>query len=250
MSAARSHRRRSPLQGTAAAARAAASFRGATAPREGAMNRRRLLHGLAGLALGPALLAGCSPLGSPAPRAWYRLDDLGPAGADAEAGAAAAGAAVPRVLLVEAVTAGALQEASALVYARGPGAFAHYRFASWTEPPAQRIAALIERRLGRRGRFRAVGRSTSGLRADLLLRVAISELFHDAAAEPGAARVALDVELIDWRTRSRIARRIFERSAPMAEVGAQGAAAAMSRALTSALDELGPWVEGAAAEAG
>ncbi|MFP5461351.1 MAG: ABC-type transport auxiliary lipoprotein family protein [Gammaproteobacteria bacterium] len=131
---------------------------------------------------------------------------------------------------------------------QGAGLLAHYRFADWAEPPARRVARLVERRLDARGRFRAVGQSTSGLGGDLLLRVGLDELFHDASTEPGVARLALDADLIDWRARTRLARRRFERSEALTSADAAGAAAALSRALTAALDELAPWVESAAAD--
>lgn len=192
-------------------------------------------------ALAAVLAGGCTVLGANRePRQWYRLEDL------AEAGPAP-GPAIPKILLVERVSAAALQEGTALVFSREPGALAHYRFADWVEPPARRVARLVERRLDLRGRFRAVGESTSGLGGDLLLRVGLDDFFHDAVTEPGVARLALDAELIDWRARTRIARRRFVRSEPLAAGDAAGAAAALSRALTSALDELAPWVEAAAA---
>lgn len=201
--------------------------------------RRRQVIALPLLASG--LAAGCTVLGgNPEPRHWYRLEDSAPAPAPAAARS-------DRVLLVEVVTASALHEGSALVFSRRPGAFAHYRFANWDEPPARSLGRLVERRLEARGGFRAVGASTSGLRGELLLRVALEELLHDAADEPGAGRVAVDAELIDWTRRTRIARRRFARSAPAQAANAAGAASAISRALTDLLDDLAPWVEAAAA---
>ena len=147
---------------------------------------------------------------------------------------------------VEVVSASALHEGSALVFSRTPGALAHYRFASWAEPPGRSLGRLVERRLEARAGFRAVGSSTSGLRGDLLLRVALDELLHDADTTPGSGRVAVDAELIDWAGRARIARRRFARSAPLGAANAAGAAAALSAALTGVLDELAPWVEDAA----
>ena len=206
----------------------------------GARTARRVV--VAGLPALAALLAGgCTVLGgNPEPRQWHRLEDLAGRGT-------APGPAIPRTLLVEMVSTSALQDGNALVFSREPGVFAHYRYADWAEPPGRRLAVLVERRLDARGRFRAVGQSTSGLAGDLLLRVGLEEFFHDASTDPGTARLALDADLIDWRTRTRVARRRFVRSEALASADAAGAAAALSRALTSALDELAPWVESAAA---
>ena len=92
-----------------------------------------------------------------------------------------------------------------------------------------------------------MAQGTSGLRPDLVLNLALEHLYHDASANPGSARVALDAELVAWRERTRVARRRFERVEPVAAEAAASAAAAINRALTGVLDELAPWVEAAAA---
>ncbi len=200
--------------------------------------RRRQVLALPLLAAG--LGAGCSVFGSdPQPRHWYRRGD--PA---AEAGTAAARS--QRVLLVEAVSSSALHEATALVYSRRPGVFAHYSFASWNEAPARSLGRLVERRLEARGGFAAVGLSTSGLRGDLLLRVSFDDLLHDLSGAPDTGRVAVDAELLDWPGRTRIARRRFAHSVPTTSADAAGATRALGRALSAVLDELAPWVEQAA----
>ena len=191
----------------------------------------------------PVLVGGCSVLGNPEPRQWYRLEDLA---VPAARPAAAGGQAPLPVLLVEVVSSPALFEGGALVFSRAPGVLAHYSFANWAEPPGRRIGRLVERRLEARGRFASVGMSTSGLRADLLLRIALDELLHDVAADPDQARIALEAELIDWRRRARIGRRRFAAVHPVPSSDAAGAAAALSRALTAVLDEMAPWVEAAA----
>ncbi|HWS75521.1 MAG TPA: ABC-type transport auxiliary lipoprotein family protein, partial [Quisquiliibacterium sp.] len=143
----------------------------------GVRGRRAVLIALP--ALVPLVVAGCGALGSnPEPRQWHRLEDPASPGR-------AEGAGIARVLLVEVVATSALHEGTALVFSRAPGTLEHYRFASWSEPPGRRLGQLVERRLEARGRFSAVGASTSGLRGDLLLRVGLEELVHDAAVEPG-----------------------------------------------------------------
>lgn len=202
--------------------------------------RRRLLLALPGT----ALAAGCVSLGEGLPaRQWHVLDDL----ATAPAGQAGDGARIAQTLLIGPVEASGFDESVQIAYSRSPGTRSHYQFSGWTDRPARRIAWLVERRLGSRGRFAAVAQGTSGLRADVVLNLALEHLYHDASSSPGSAKVALDAELVAWRERTRIARRRFERVEPVLVEAAASAAEAINRALTSVLDELSPWVEAAAA---
>ena len=72
----------------------------------------------------------------------------------------------------------------------------------------------------------------------------VDELVHDTAAARG--RLQLTVELVDRTSRTLIARRRFEAAAPTPQEDARGAAAALSLALTTVLDELVPWLEASA----
>lgn len=187
-----------------------------------------------------AALAGCVSLGGDAPgRLWFRLADRGSQNRGE-------GASIPLIVLVEAVGSGALHDGTALVYGQGGGPQAHYQFASWSERPSRRIAQLLERRLAARERFAAVGQTTTGIRGDLLLRLALEEFLHDVTQPPGNARVVVIAELVDWRSRRLLARRDFVADEPAAAADAQSAAIAFDRAVTRVLDALAPWAEAAA----
>lgn len=186
-------------------------------------------------------VAACGALGGDAPaRVWYQLEDQGPA-------ERSAGAALSRTLLVEAVSASAVYDSSALVFSRAPGALAPYQYAAWADRPARRIGMLVEQRLVAAGRFATVAQSTAGVRGDLMLRLSLDEFVHDAAVPPGRVRVALRADLIEWSDRTLLARRVFTASEPLATEDAAAAVAGFNRAVTRVLDELAPWVEGAAA---
>jgi cholesterol transport system auxiliary component len=186
-------------------------------------------------------VAACGALGGDAPaRVWYQLEDQRPA-------ERSPGAALPRTLLVEAVSASAVYDSSALVFSRAPGALAPYQYAAWADRPARRIGMLVEQRLVASGRFATVAQSTAGVRGDLMLRLSLDEFVHDAAAPPGRVRVALRADLIDWNGRTQVARRAFTASEPVATEDAAAAVAGFNRAVTRLLDELAPWVEAAAA---
>jgi len=202
------------------------------------VSRRRLS---AAVALGAlSALAGCVSLGGDGPaRQWYRIDDPGATGPVAEP-------PIARALLIEGVASGAFHDGTALVFGQ-PGVRAHYQFAAWAERPTRRLAQLVERRLDGRRRLAAVAQSTAGVRGDLLLRLALDDLYHDVTRPPGEACVGITAELVDWRARVLLGRRVFEHRAPVAEPSAAAAATATSLAVGALLDALAPWVESLAA---
>jgi cholesterol transport system auxiliary component len=203
--------------------------------------RRALLLGVP--AAGLLAAGGCGSLGLDRPTpTWYVLDDP-----EAAPGTAPGGARIDKVLLVAAVQASAFDESTMLAFGRTADTRAHYQFAGWTERPARRLGELVERRLAARGRFAAVGQTTSGLRGDLVLQLSLDHLYHDLSTTPGQARIAVRAELLQWRERRLLARRRFERSEPVAQEAADAAVRGLQRATVSLLDELSAWVEAAAA---
>ena len=213
--------------------------------------RRRVALGV------PAVLvlagSGCGSLGgdTPAP-VWYLLEDLGPAAAPAAGGQPIAqpiARPIAQNLLVAPVLASSFDDSVMLAYGRAANTRAHYKFAGWTERPARRIGLLVERRLEGRARFASVAQSTAGVRGDLMLNLSLEHLYHDVSSSPGRARVALIAELLHWRDRVLLARRSFERTAPVAREAADAAVDATNRAFSALLDDLCPWVEETAARA-
>lgn len=184
--------------------------------------------------------AGCVSIVADAPaRQWYVLRDLAPP-------AAVPAARIERALLVESAASSAFHDASAFAYSRAEGMRAHYQFAGWVDRPSRRIAALLERRLAERGRFASVGQATSGLKGDLLLRLTLEDAYHDLVATPGSARLVVAAELIDWRGRTLIGRRLFDVRAGTDGGDAPSAAAAFDRAVTALLGQIADWTESAA----
>jgi ABC-type uncharacterized transport system auxiliary subunit len=200
--------------------------------------------GLAALLL-PLLLAGCVSVGignDPPLHAHLLLRDAAPA--------------VPRraeplvdALLIQPLPADALADTLAIAYSRQAHEFAFYQFASWTERPVRHVPRLLQRRIEAAGIAGAVGVVGDPLRADWLLSVGVDTLHHDIATPPGQGRVSITAELIDRRSRTRIARRQFVAAVPVASADAPAAAAAMSLALTQAFDELVPWLDAELARA-
>jgi len=228
------------------------------------MNRRELLRtglmlpGIAGL----VGLGGCFG-GKGSPHTWWELDPQRNAALLVSASAGVPGSVSgsgstsavqvasfdPRraklSLVVEGVAASPLYEGTALVYSRGAGMRANYQYASWTEPPAQRLARLVQRRLQQREGFGQVAVTDSGITPDVLLTLTLEQLYHDVPANE--VELSLTAMLIEWNTRKPMASRAFSQREATPTVDAAGAVAAADRAVARLLDELVPWVEGAAA---
>ena len=80
-----------------------------------------------------------------------------------------------------------------------------------------------------------------GVAGGLILNVGVNEFVHDVRS--ATARVEVTAELIERRGRNLVERKKFTASAPVAQESAPAAVAALSRALTTLLDELVPWLE-------
>lgn len=183
-----------------------------------------------------ALVAGCLSAGERTVLRYYVLEGAG-------APAARAQAARPATLLVAPTTTAAFYDTQDIAFSRAAGTRAYYQFHAWTERPGRAIGDLLVARLERGGSFQAVARATSGMQGGLLLNTHLSEFYHDAASEPGSARVVLTAELIDPVRRALVARRTFTESAPAATYDAPGAVKAFNAALGAVLDDVSAWLD-------
>lgn len=188
------------------------------------------------------LLAGCISVGigtgESSVQAQYRLDDLAPP-------PARAAQPIPRSLVIAAMPSVGVGDTFSMTYSRAPQRRSLYQYASWADRPSSRIVQLLTRRVDARGLFTSVAELGHGVGGDLMLNVTVDELVHDTAAAVG--RVQLTAELVDRADRTLVARRHFEAASPVAAENAPAAVEALSRALTSVLDDLMPWLESAAA---
>ena len=198
-------------------------------------SRRKALLGLAAA----AALPGCVSVGSgdgAAPHANHGLYDSAPP--------------PPRrtkplvgALLIQPLPGDALADTASIAYARRAHEYAYYQLASWTDRPVRQLPRLLQRRLEARGVAGAVGLLGEPLRADWLLTLSIDALYHDVAAPPGVARLALSAALFDRRDRTQAARREFKADVPTARADSAAAAAAMSQAIGTCFDQLVGWLE-------
>jgi len=125
------------------------------------------------------------------------------------------------------VTSSTFYDTEAMAYSRSQGTRGYYQQNSWTEPPARRIAELLQQRASGKGP---------------LLQLHLLEMYHDAAASPGTVRFALAAEL-DGR------RRVFTAAAPAAGFDAAGAVKGFNEAVGRALGELAQWLAATGAQA-
>jgi ABC-type uncharacterized transport system auxiliary subunit len=190
------------------------------------------------------MLVACSAFGPGEARRYYVLD-ASEVAAVPESGARYAG-----VLLVAPPTVAAFYDTEDIAYSKAAGQRAYYQHSAWTEPPGRRLALLLARRLDDSGRFAVVAVAGLGVRGNLMLATHLEELYHDATAVPGQARIALVAELIDPSHRALIARRSFSSAVPLATHDAAGTADACGRALGAILDEVVAWSADQAARFG
>lgn len=158
-------------------------------------------------------------------------------------------APVAESLLIQADGGDPIADSRSIAYARHPGERAHYQLATWTDRPARRIPQLLQRRLEARGSFRAVAARGQPLLADWLLTVAIDDIHHDVATDPGRAKLAVRAALFDRRRHTLVARRAFSADVAVAEPTAAAAVAALNQGVAQVLDALVPWIEQEAADA-
>ena len=184
-----------------------------------------------------ALTTACFSIGvggEASPLAQYRLEDLSPK-------VQPRATPIDRRLLVSAMPSEAIGDTYSMAYTRAEQQRQFYQFASWSDRPSARVVLLLSDRIEARGIFESVSRLGGGIGGGLILNVGVNEFIHDVRT--GTARIELTAELIERRGRTLVERKRFTASAPVAAENAPSAVAAFSRALTTLLDELVPWLE-------
>ena len=146
-------------------------------------------------------------------------------------------------LLIQGDTGDPLADTLSIAYARRAGERSVYQLATWTDRPSRRIPQLLQRRLEARGSFGAVAALGQPLHADWMLALAIDDIHHDIASEPGHAQLTVRATLFDRRIRALVALRSFSADVTVPEAKSAAAAAAMNRAVAQVLDALVPWLE-------
>ena len=182
-------------------------------------------------------MAGCFSIGlggEGTALAQYRLEDLSPK-------LQARAAPIDRRLLTSTLPSESIGDTYSIAYTRAAQQRQFYQFASWTDRPSERVVHLLSQRIEARQIFESVARLGSGVGGGLILNVGVDEIVHDVGT--GTARIEVTAELIERRGRNLVERKRFTTSAPVVQENAPAAIAALSRALTTLLDEVMPWLE-------
>ena len=171
-------------------------------------------------ALVAGLVAACGAMGTREADRYFVLD-VPPA------------AAAPRTapaLVVMPTTVSSFYDTQDIAYSRAPGTRAYYQFNHWTDRPQRAVHAQLVSRLG-------AANSAGGF----ILATHLDEIYHDAAQQPGTARLTVSAQLVDPKSRAVVAQRVFNGAAPAASFDAPGAVDGMRRALGTLLDEIAAW---------
>ena len=193
--------------------------------------------GLLLVSITATVTAGCFSIGlggEGTALAQYRLEDLSPK-------QQARATPIDRRLLISTLPSESIGDTYSMAYTKASQQRQFYQFASWTDRPSARVVQLLTERLEGRAMFESVSRLGGGIGGGLILNIGVNEFVHDVSA--GTARVEVTAELIERRGRTLVERKRFASSAPVAQENAPSVVAAMSRALTTLLDELVPWLE-------
>jgi cholesterol transport system auxiliary component len=189
------------------------------------------------LLVGVALLAGCASSGPHEPFRYFVLD--APAAASASTAAVAPSEAT---LLVLPTVAAAFYATQEIAYSKAEGVRAYYQYSNWTEPPDAAVTRALAARIDDAHLFRAVAVAGGGMRGTLVLATQLLEIYHDASASPGTARIVIGAELRDPVRRVLVARRSFSAAVPAPTFDAAGAVQAFRIGLGRIADEMTGWL--------
>jgi ABC-type uncharacterized transport system auxiliary subunit len=170
-----------------------------------------------------AWLAGCAVMGERQPHRYYLLEPR-PASVIPQGG----------TITPAPTTAASFYDTQDIAFSRAPGTRAYYQFSQWTERPQRALHGELAARY-------ALGHDR------YILATHVVELYHDAAAAPGASRITVTAELVERARRTPVARRTFTREAPAASHDAAGAVAGFNAAAGAVLDDIVAWADREAA---
>ncbi len=196
-----------------------------------------------------ALMAGCSALPAPPPRA--DVYDFGPgplAGAPADRGAQ-----LPPIALPEVAVAGPVEGSTAVLYRLAyddPRHLRPYGQARWSQPPAQLVQQALRDQLGLRRAVLMGDEGASQLvdtgKPPVVLRVEIeefSQVFQSPKASTGVLRLRASLADSTQAGEKLMAQRVFVVQRPAPTADARGGTLAMAEAAAMAAQDVAQWVE-------
>jgi len=167
-----------------------------------------------------AFMIGC---GSAHTRRYFQIKTI-----------AAEDPAVPKVerrVLVEPASVDPLYDDIRILYRVSPFEVKYYPYEFWAEKPGKLVADAMAEFLEKKKAFPAVGRGVAGLakeEPDLLLRSHVRVIEEIDSPNAWQARLAMDLEFVDFKTGKALASASFDRKEPMArQVGDLAAVASL-----------------------
>lgn len=151
--------------------------------------------------------------------------------------------ALPSTLLIEQATASRYLDSQRILYSKDGATLPAYQYALWSEPPTERITALLLRAFEARHVVEQVAAGSLFVKADYLLRPEIIQLMHRSEPEPGVAVVSLRAQLMRFSTRTVVATNVFNRQVELQSFDAPGAVHAISIATTEIIRDVVSWSE-------
>lgn len=149
----------------------------------------------------------------------------------------------PRTLLILDTATNAFYNTDSIAFSRAPGTRGLYQYARWAERPGKRFNELLLARLDADHIFATVASSGSGIKGNWVLDTRLLAFYHQASTTPGSVHVELRAEVMDLRSRTLVARKLFTAHIPAPTYNAAGAVAAFNTATGKLLDDLGSWLE-------
>ena len=194
---------------------------------------RRKFLGLAGLA-GAGATAGCQLPGSGAPPQLFTLTPKSNFAGD-----------LPRAdwqLAVEMPVASGGIDTSRIALARSPVTLDYFARANWTDTAPRMVQTLLVESFENTGRIVAVGRESSSLRPDYLLKVDLREFQAELRANaPPVARVRLAVRLVRLPERTVVASFAHEAQQTAGSSDIHNVVLAFDEALGAAMRRVVEW---------
>jgi cholesterol transport system auxiliary component len=194
---------------------------------------RRKFLGLAGLA-GAGATAGCQLPGSGDPPQLFTLTPKSNFAGD-----------LPRAdwqLAVEMPVASGGIDTSRIALARSPVTLDYFARANWTDTAPRMVQTLLVESFENTGRIVAVGRESSSLRPDYLLKVDLREFQAELRANaPPVARVRLAVRLVRLPERTVVASFAHETQQTAGSSDIHNVVLAFDEALGAAMRRVVEW---------
>ncbi len=143
----------------------------------------------------------------------------------------------PVALLIGRIDAPGILQDEPIVYRSGTNEIGTYQYHQWVEPPAQMVRDMLIRLLRASGKYRSVDRLGGSAQGNYVLH---GRLYAFEEVDTGniTARVSMELELFDRRTRATVWTYSYSHSAPVQGKEIPDVVAALNRNLDRGLSEV------------